>query len=409
MKSFKNLGFLFTLFALSFMVVSCEDDGTGGGGGSAGGDPVVDITASSATFTQEAGDTVFVNLTATAGDDFITCVEVLEDGARLSDISRVLWNNEVQSNPLCPNGQDGVEMVTYEIGIIVSDEIATTKIYNIVIRDAGARVITSGDITITTLGNPPTLTTTMMSGMVTTEPGTLQSYPLVGTPGTGDLATISVFENDVLMAADRLFFGPQQTENPFPLAADQLTGFDQSLQIRTSVEEGTNVYRIVLTDVDGLTAELEPQTIITEVQETPVTMIMGALFNSAGLAGTGGLDLDVDQGGTGSDDAEAEIRDLGNDGNGNWLMQIAPVNSSQIVRLIAGQNGLPEEFTFEFTTSVEQIPGVFANGVAYNSETVSEGDLFAVERDGVYYIIKIAQINDTTTGNGDNYVVDIIK
>ena len=401
------------MFALSFLVVSCEDDGTGGGGtggggGSSDGFPIVDITAAMGSFTQEAGDTVYVNLTATAGDDQLNTITVNEDGARLTDINRVLWNGSVIANPLLLTGTDK-DMATYEIGIIVSDEIATSKIYNIIVTDDAARVVTSGDVTITTLGNPPTLSTTMMSGTVTTAPGSLQSYPLVGTPGSGDLATISVFENDVLMAADRLFFGPQQMENPFPLAADQLTGFDESLQVRASTEEGTNVYRIVLTDVNGLTAELEPQTITTEVQGTPVTMIMGALLNSAGPAGTGGLDLDVANGGTGSSDAAAEIRDLGIDGNGDWLMQIAPANNSQLVRLVAGQNNLPEGFTFEGTTFVEDIPAAFANGITYNNETVVTGDLFAVERDGVYYIIKISAVNNTSDDNTDNYVVDIIK
>jgi len=405
MKNFKFLGFILTLFTLSLMIVSCEEDpGPGGGGGGDDEFPTVVFNGSS-SYPQNPSDTVTISVTATASvnvSDKLGSIEVLENGSTLP-FERVLWNGDVIANPLLMVGTNK-DMAVFDIGIIVNEAIDSTNLYKIVVKDDGGRTVESAEISIYTEGP------SMMSGTVITSPGSLQGYPLSGAVGSSQLSTLSVLGSDGSpIATDRIFWdGPMVMENPIPLAADYLDGFsDVKLEIRALSEETTEIFSVVLTDANALTST-EAFQIITEIPGTPVDVIMGTLLNQAGPSGTGGLDLDNGEGtGTGMEDVGADIKDNGNDSNGNWLMQISPINGSQIKRLIPAN--MPENFSFENIQFTEELEGFFQSGTDYNSEQVLKDDIFAVERDGVYYVIQIAEINDVAADNSDNYVIDIKK
>ncbi len=407
MKNIKNLGFLFTFLAL-FLMVSCEDEGGGGGGGGDEDFPQVSVGSTHGMdITANMGDTIFFTITATAGKDPMSTITVTEDGANLP-LERVLYDGVSVANPRSLIGDDKNSFST-ELGVIVSSDVAT-KAYQIIISDDGNRNVTT-DFNITTAGLPPTLDfTSMMSGSIEINVGMSVSYPLDGTIGSSDLSTVSVYENGTLMDAARLDWnGTTPASNPITLDAEHAGGFTMvSLLIRASTEVGTNDYRIVLTDANGLESELTPS-ITTVLPLTPIDgAIMGVLFNQAGPTGTGGLDLDEGVG-TGSMSTLAEIRDLGIDGDGNWLRKITTINDSQIKYVRPGMNGVSESFTFGGLAYKEELADLFANGVDYSSEVVVIGDLFSVVRDGKYYLIKIANIIETTGDNADKYEVDIKK
>jgi len=411
MRAFKNFGFLLTLFAV-FALVSCEDDGTGGGGTGGGGTndgfPTVSVTGPGVNLDLAFGvtDTFTYTITATEGDSPLNDIRVTEDDVDVP-FERVLWDGQLVSNPVTL-ANDNKSALTIEVGVIVTGIEVGTKTYKIILRDDELRN-TETEFTVTTAGLPPTLDfTTMMSGAVTIGVNALQSYPLTAAIGSSNLATMTVLENGVgIEDLSRVEWdGATPAANPFAIGEGNETGFDsKTLFIRSSATEGVNDYQVIITDENGLTSTLD-FTITTEIPKVDVAM--GVLFNSAGPAGTGGLDLDGALG-TGSMSDLAEIRDLGLDANDNWLRQIATVNNSQIRYIIAGQNGVSESFTFDGVENKEEVPALFANGQDYGNETVLAGDVFGVERDGVFYLIRIASVNEVTADNSDNYVVDIKK
>ena len=160
---------------------------------------------------------------------------------------------------------------------------------------------------------------------------------------------------------------------------------------------------------------------------TPLDMdISGVLFNQAGPAGTGGLDLDVADGGTGSADASAELRDLGIDCDidpanaENWVQKIGTANDADMVAVDPAALG--EDFTFDKVETKEAVLEAFnagtdlADGMEVDcnpiavpniSDVISVGDIFAVERNGTYYLIQIDEVNPVSGSNGDNYVISI--
>ena len=155
--------------------------------------------------------------------------------------------------------------------------------------------------------------------------------------------------------------------------------------------------------------------------------LSGVLFNQAGPAGTGGLDLDAGTG-TGSANADAEIRDLGIDCNinpataENWRAQMGSVNGTDMKSVdVAAQ---PEGFSFENVKTKEAIVSAYdtgitlADGVSTSatcvetavtdvSAPVEVGDLFVVKKGTVYYMLQVDEVNKISGSNDDNYVLSI--
>jgi len=144
-------------------------------------------------------------------------------------------------------------------------------------------------------------------------------------------------------------------------------------------------------------------------ESTPLETLNGVLFNAGGPAGTGGLDLDNGMS-TGSSDMEAEVRDRGIDGDGNWLQEIAPANDSRLYLLQPGVDGVSENFTFANIDSKETLAAIVGTGTEVSSSgTVAVGAIFIVERAGAVYAFQVAEVNVIQADNSDNYVVNIVK
>ena len=142
-------------------------------------------------------------------------------------------------------------------------------------------------------------------------------------------------------------------------------------------------------------------------------MLQGVLLNSAGPAGTGGLDLDTGNG-TGSDDIEAEIKDNGIDTDlpdeDNWLRTISPINDASMRYLRAGENGLSETFTFADISFKEDLPGLYENGIELTdgaSDVVMIEDVFIVKRDERYWVLEVIEIVTDPNANEDSYTFDV--
>lgn len=402
MKLFKNMA-LYCAIVASFFLVGCEAE-PGGGGGTGGneGFPDVSINGPGAEVTASIGDTIYYTVAATKGESPLKTIVVQENGVNLP-LERVLYDGVSVANPLLLLGADKTSF-SKVVGIITASTVGTLP-YKIIVSDDGNRNVTS-DIKITTSALPPSIAfSSSMSGDVTLGVSSLQNFPITATKGTGALKSITVLENDQPVDPSRILFGSggAATENPIILSGDQVNGLDNvDLTIRSNEAPGTYAIKIVVTDEFDLTDELA----LTMNVGIPVVAKMGVLFNQAGPAGTGGLDLDEALG-TGSQSSLAEIRDQGIDGDGNWLKKIATVNGSEIKRIVPGQNGVAEDFVFDNVTFKSQVTALFGNGTDYADEVVEKGNMFAVKRDDNYYFIRIADITETAGDNSDSYTVDI--
>jgi hypothetical protein len=242
---------------------------------------------------------------------------------------------------------------------------------------------------------------------VTIEQGSSFKVNVRATKGSGNLSEVRVFEDNVLVAVSRIKVdNAAATTNPITVPSFDQGALNWVVEVQAVDHATAHVYKFEVVASDGPAASVS-LTVTTFDPGTPVTTLMGVLLNSAGPAGTGGLDLD-NGAGTGSADAAAEIRDLGIDlglpAATNWRQQIAPANNAELRKAPAG-------LTFGSITTKEQIEAGFnaAGANIANSDKLNGGELFYVRRNTNYYLIRIATvtIRPNMGDNSDFYEVDI--
>lgn len=358
-----------------------------------------------------------VKLSASTGSGNLKSVSIKEEGV-LVDFSRLLINgNQPAANPILLFAPD-TDGFIWEVAVTAHAEEATKTYAFEVSDDLG---LNSEDlVVITTMAQMPIPPTMEYKGNMSfnSAPGSTVSLALNVMAGNRPLTHIAVSEGpDFIEDLSRLTFGETAfTDNPNPLAAEDQNGFEKNVKIKVSDEPGAHTYRIFV--VDGNSDGAFIDVIITT--GTPADLIEGILFNAAGVAGTGGLDLDEGTG-LGSNDLDIEIKDAGIDldqvVSQNWRQQISGANGAKVKYVIAGQNGVIEGFTFENVTLKEEIQSAFDNGTEFDiiedneslSYEVTVGDMFSVYLTDKYYLIKIREVNVVENGNADHYVIDIKK
>lgn len=249
--------------------------------------------------------------------------------------------------------------------------------------------------------------------------------------GDAQLNTLSINEGSDKLATSRFTVnsGAVTSNNPLLIVGADKDGVTYSIDIApsaTAVIGDFITYSFTVADDSNETDLVDIVINIVGPDTTPLTStIPGVLFNQAGPAGTGGLDLDTGNG-TGSAAAESEIRDLGLDctmaaGTLNWLRQIGTINGAVMVRVDASQ---VENFTFDGVDNKEIIQAAYDTGIALSAGTstncangatttvqntadVAVGDVFAVFANSKYYLFQVDDIIENTTGNSDSYELTI--
>jgi len=287
--------------------------------------------------------------------------------------------------------------------------------------------------------DPPTISITDPAE-TTVDGGTTVTFLVTANKGTNDLQSFAVTEDGVNIPADRYSI-TEYTDNsitlnnPQLLTGNDVNNFTYTVNITVPSENSDPeadedyFYKVIVADDKGVSAEEE---IVITVNGfvivdpvTPTTFeAMGVLLNQAGPSGTGGLDLDQADGGTGSQDASAEIRDLGIDctisGSENWRGLFGTVNGADMRQVDVSQ---VENFTFDNTNSVEAIQGAFDSGIQLGDDvstapncdetTVTdvaqpnEGDMYVVSANSRLYLLRVDEINFVANSNTDNYVFSI--
>lgn len=285
----------------------------------------------------------------------------------------------------------------------------------------------------------PTLSITNVSA-TEVDGGATVTFTVTAEKGTNDLQSLTVTEDGAVMT-DRYTITEYidagiTLNNPQLLTGNDVNNFVYTVNItvpsenQVPTEDEDYFYSVTIADNKTLSATEELTiTVFGEDEPDPGTPTTfeetGVLLNQAGPSGTGGLDLDVANGGTGSQDAAAEIRDLGIDctiggGNENWRGLFGTVNGADMRQVDLSQ---VENFTFETATTVEIITGAYDSGIQLGDDvstnancdetTVTDvaqpnvGDLYVVESAGTYYLLRVDEINFVAGGNGDNYVFSI--
>ena len=249
--------------------------------------------------------------------------------------------------------------------------------------------------------------------------------------GDAQLKTLSINEGSDKLATSRFTInsGATTSNNPLLILGADKDGVTYSIDIApsaTAMVGDFTTYTFIVADDSNETDQVDIVINTTAPLTTPLTStIPGVLFNQAGPAGTGGLDLDTGDG-TGSANANAEIRDLGLNcnmapGTFNWLKKIGTINGAVMVRVDATQL---EGFTFAGVDNKEIVKDAYDTGIALTAGTstncangatttvqhtadVAVGDVFAVFANNKYYLFRVDEVNENNTGNGDNYVLTI--
>lgn len=428
MKNAKMIGRIgFLIAGIAMLFTSCEDDL---GLGLPGDSTSTDVSPSLSTSTESGfvvgstvvspSETFSIKFTAVEGTYPLNTVTVLEEGVPV-DLSRLSYDGaSADANPKLLFGADK-NSLTMEIDIAAHAD-AGTKTYSVEIKDEeGATEFLNYEITTQFAEAVPPSLSYAGSSVISAAAGSLIKIPIDAQAGSASLTHIAVAEGDALVQdIGRLYFGDSSTaftDNPHPLSAEDQSGFVKDLYIRIPEMGRTLDYRVYLIDATEEGSFFD----FTVESADPLTLIQGVLFNAAGPAGTGGLDLD-DGASTGSDDILAEIKDEGINldlpNADNWKRQIGGVDGAELRYVIAGQNGVAESFSFESTRNQTEIVAAFDNGIGFVSENLAglrisniihPDDVFAVKDGESYYLIKIQEVNTTSGDNGDHYVIDIMK
>lgn len=241
-------------------------------------------------------------------------------------------------------------------------------------------------------------------------PGDTLRVTIEALAGTNEINSLSIFENGERLPnfEDRLFFNGDPAPSAVVLLdSNSREEFTIDVMILAADMAGTYEVEFEVADDDDNAATVEFSYFVSDI-----TTLEGVLLNSGGPEGTGGLDLDTGEG-TGSEDPQAEIRDLGIDlgapaDSVNWIQRIAPVEEQFVEHKIELAT-LSSEFDFDAVATQVQVAEAFddANAIS-ESDVVEVGDMFAVRTaDDRHYILLVTDVNIDPVANDDYYTFTI--
>jgi len=249
--------------------------------------------------------------------------------------------------------------------------------------------------------------------------------------GDSPLSNIEIHEAGTKIDAGRFTIngGAITSNNPFLITGTDVDGATYEITITQGAHVAGDVtlYDFIVSD-GTKTANKDIQITTIAVPGTPISMsISGVLLNQAGPSGTGGLDLDTGDG-TGSTDANSEIRDLGLDCtidpnvSENWRSQMGTINGADMVKVDPTQL---ENFTFDNVDKTEPILDAYTTGISLAdgqsvscssgsttdvtdvTDVVAVGDMFVVLANNTYYLIRVDAVTPVSGSNSDGYSLSI--
>ncbi|HKK75550.1 MAG TPA: hypothetical protein VJ953_10800 [Saprospiraceae bacterium] len=365
----------------------------------------------SASTTVEVGELLNFQINTMAGDDPLTQLTIKENDQNVA-LNRITFQSgsSFGSNPALIIGNSLQQGFTEDIVIVAPNSPGEYTYTFEVMDDAGIDANTG--VTITVEVTPPTLNILSPEFPFEAGTGTINTIEIEAMKVGADLTSISVYENDVLMDASRLFFDDNGrtafTNNPE--AVPDTDSFQTGIAIQVSnTPDTTNgyTYRIDVTDADGISGSAILNIFVTETLDTTYTGVL--VYNKDGQE-LGGLNLYTGNS-VAFNSPDAQIRDLGIDTDKvaaeNWIQKIRAVNGA--VLKVPGDNQ-PEGFSFENTNSRSTLIAAYDNGVEIgDSDEVMIDDVFMVQNGNDYFIMRVTDVVVTTSDNNDYYEFIIKK
>ncbi|MBP6396366.1 MAG: hypothetical protein KBF57_00205 [Saprospiraceae bacterium] len=375
-----------------------------------GDEPIVQMdpnltttTAANDTLKAVANQFASINISGIKGSAELNGIEVFENDVKVSFDRIRFKGTAVAANPilLLTNDRQGF---TAEVRLRTLYADIVTKITITLIDNDGNRVSVSRMIKATKQG--PVIGYSAVNPVNAVAPGTDYGFRFSVTTGSAPLSTISVKENGVIITdVSRLKFdGIPFFSNPEFLPSNKIDGFVSNVvSVVLPATIGKWQYTFTFTDTLGGFTEYD---VVAYVGTKLDFVATGVLLNAAGPQGTGGLDLDMGIS-TGSDDAEAEIKDEGIDAAlplaNNWKQKISAAGSAElrrVIQVIDISDIYVKEQILNYWNLGSPVSGPTPNKVLVN-------DIFVVKKEDRYYFLQIDKVTVTPTDNTDKFEVSI--
>ena len=414
------------------LTTACTEEGTIGGGPTI---PVIEgpsiglITNAgfiSTNTTVPVNSNFTVRVSTSAGDAALNTFTVLENGAPI-DFNRIQVSEPaVGSNPVLILNEAWQIGFTWDITFQAAAANAVNNSYSFEIRDENDNIdvvsvnVTTEAAVVEIVG--PTAEAVAEGNFITGSAVFPSGVPfevlIDAQSGSSPIQSLTVLEDNVIIDdLTRLRANDQEfPANPW-VFTDGLDSLNAVISIRNA-ESGDHLYEIIVTDANG-EASTVPIEIFGQATGTSLTNSLTGrlLFNQAGPAGTGGINLFSGES-VGSSDASAHLRDEGIDlsvgASINWNQQISGANNS-IIRLVNAFDQ-PEGFSFEGIQFQEEIQELFATGQDLTlmndagrviTPFVIVGDIFAVQNGGDFFLVQVTNIVVSDDTNDDFYELSI--
>lgn len=357
--------------------------------------------------TVKAGETFTVTLSGSKNEAELNGLEIRENGVKV-DVSLIKFKgSNVGGNPILLTSSDRNGFSNIEVTITAGASVGVST-YDFILLDASNNSDKVTKKVTIDAAIPPTVTYNGTSP-ITLGLEALHSFNFTAVKGSGDIVTIEVKENGIIMDKSRLEFDNVAfLNNPNTLNASYQGGFtNKNITVRTSATAGDYEYTFIFSDLTGTKTEVK---VSTKVGTALIVNKEGVVFNMSGQQ-NGAMDLDTGDN-VPSNSANSEIQDLGIDINlpvaTNWLQKIKAENGATM-RLVE-KTLLPENFTFASITYNEEILNKLwpnAGEIVAESPKVVVGNIFVVKKGTKYYAFEVADVIVTTNDNNDYYKLNI--
>ncbi len=414
------------------LTTACTEDGTLGGGGTpipVEEEPlgpsiglVTDAGLVSTNSTIPINSSFTVRVSAQAGEAALNTFTVLENGSPIAFDRIQVSDSDVGANPVLLLNETWKTGFTWDISIAGASEAVNTS-YSFEVKDENDKVdVVFVNVTTEAEIVGPSAAAIAEGNYISSSAVFPSGVPfevlLAAQSGSTPIQSVTILE-DGLPIDDLTRIqanGQQFPANPWIFSEGQ-AALDWVVSIRNA-ESGDHLYEIIVADANGETS-IVPIEIFGQATGTNITNSLTGklLFNQAGPAGTGGINLFTGES-VGSTDASAHLRDEGIDlsvgASVNWNQQISGANNS-VIRLVSAISQ-PEGFSFGGIQFQEEIQDLFATGQELTltndagraiTPFVIVGDIFAVQNGADFFLVEVTNIVVSDDTNDDYYELSI--
>ncbi len=414
------------------LTTACTEEGTLGGGTTpipVEEEPlgpsiglVADAGLVSTNSTIPINSTFTVRVSAQAGESALNTFTVLENGSPIAFDRIQVSDSDVGANPVLLLNETWKTGFTWDITIAGAADAVNTS-YSFEVKDENDKIdVVFVNVTTEAAIVGPSAMAIAEGNYIASSAVFPSGVPfevlLAAQSGSTPIQSVTILE-DGLPIDDLTRIqanGQQFPANPWIFSEGQ-AALDWIVSIRNA-ESGDHLYEIIVADANGETSVV-PIEIFGQATGTTITNSLTGklLFNQAGPAGTGGINLFNGES-VGSTDASAHLRDEGIDltvgASVNWNQQISGANNS-VIRLVNAINQ-PEGFSFGGIQFQEEIQDLFATGQELTltndagraiTPFVIVGDIFAVQNGSDFFLVEVTNIVVSDDTNDDFYELSI--